>query len=457
MLAHGLLALYLVVLLAVPRAPTTIAALACLAALTAAHGRWGTEARRSFRHMAVLVVPAGIYLLHLLLQIVFGMASPQLASQLLIGMLTIALGLSDVPSRMPDLRRWILPAAAIGAIASAVVAVYQVWGLGYLRPYGWLGGSAIGNGAIKFGDLAALQALLSLVLVLTAGERPRRLLGLAGLFCGMLSLALTQTRGGLLGALLAVGALGLALFLHRRRVQRAAPGGSRTGATEAGGASEARGTVETTETTLPAAHHGLRRGTSIGILAVALVLSLSAAGFMQDRFAAIEPLAHLRIDVAMQVALRAGRHQPLTGVGFGHFDDELERQVAAGEIPRSERIIYGHPHSEYLSAFAEAGVSGFLALLLMFVAPMVAMAWQVAIRGGSPAACAALVTSAAFAGFALTDDMFDRQITVIAFYLLNAWFLRAAFRPAPVDEPYRPPFEPRSAMQGSSLDRRPQA
>ena len=468
MLAHGLLALYLVVLLAVPRAPTTIAALACLAALTAAHGRWGTEARRSFRHMAVLVVPAGIYLLHLLLQIVFGMASPQLASQLLIGMLTIALGLSDVPSRMPDLRRWILPAAAIGAIASAVVAVYQVWGLGYLRPYGWLGGSAIGNGAIKFGDLAALQALLSLVLVLTAGERPRRLLGLAGLFCGMLSLALTQTRGGLLGALLAVGALGLALFLHRRRVQRAAPGGSRTGATEAGGASEARETVETVETTLPAAHHGLRRGTSIGILAVALVLSLSAAGFMQDRFAAIEPQVqrYLHGDIDSEVgqrlalwgaALRAGRHQPLTGVGFGHFDDELERQVAAGEIPRSERIIYGHPHSEYLSAFAEAGVSGFLALLLMFVAPMVAMARQVAIRGGSPAACAALVTSAAFAGFALTDDMFDRQITVIAFYLLNAWFLRAAFRPAPVDEPYRPPFEPRSAMQGSPLDRRPQA
>ena len=423
MAAHGLLALYLVALLAVPRIPTTIAALACLAALAAAHGRWRAEARRSFRHMAVLVVPAGVYLLHLLLQIIFGMASPQMANQLLIGILTIALGLSDVPSRMPDLRRWILPAAAVGAIASAAVAVYQVWGLGYLRPYGWLGGSAIGNGAIKFGDLAALQALLSLVLVLTAAERPRRLVGLAGLFCGMLSLALTQTRGGLVGVLLAVVALGLALFLHRRRVQR-------------------------------------RRGASIGMLAVALVLSLSAAGFMQDRFAAIEPQVqrYLNGDIDSEVgqrlalwgaALRAGRHHPLTGVGFGHFDDELERQVAAGEIPRSERIIYGHPHSEYLAAFSEAGVSGFLALLLMFVAPMVAMTRRIASGGGTPAACAALVTSAAFAGFALTDDMFDRQITVIAFYLLNAWFLRAAFQPAPVGEPYRPPLERRPVQQGA--------
>ncbi len=448
MVAHGLLALYLVALLAVPRVPTTIAALACLVALAAARGRWRIEARRSFRHMAVLVVPAAIYLLHLLLQIVFGMASPQLANQLLIGMLTIALGLSDVPSRLPDLRRWILPAAALGAIASAVLAVYQVWGLGYLRPYGWLGGSAIGNGAIKFGDLASLQALLSLVLVLTAAERPRRLLGLAGLFCGMLSLALTQTRGGLVGVLLAVGALGLALFLHRRRVQRAARGDGRA---EAAGA---------TPVTVHAAHHGLRRGTSIGMLAVALVLSLSAAGFMQDRFAAIEPQVqrYLHGDIDSEVgqrlalwgaALRAGMHQPLTGVGFGHFDDELERQVAAGEIPRSERIIYGHPHSEYLAALAEAGVSGFLALLLMFVAPMVAMARRIVVRGGSPAAYAALVTSAAFAGFALTDDMFDRQITVIAFYLLNAWFLRAAFRPALAEEPYRPPLEPRPAQQGA--------
>jgi O-antigen ligase len=280
------------------------------------------------------------------------------------------------------------------------------------------------------------------VLVLTAIEGSRRLLGLAGLFCGMLSLALTQTRGGLVGVLLAVCALGLALFLHRRRGRHAAYG---DGSIRAEGSTGPAGSMDAGRATLPAAHpHGLRRGTSIGLLAVALVLSLSAAGFMQDRFAAIEPQVerYLHGDIDSEVgqrlalwgaALRAGRHQPLTGVGFGNFDDELERQVAAGEIPRSERIIYGHPHSEYLSALAEAGVSGFLALLLMFVAPMVAMVRQIAIRGGSPAACAALLTSAAFAGFALTDDMFDRQITVIAFYLLNAWFLRAAIPPAAVD------------------------
>ena len=39
---------------------------------------------------------------------------------------------------------------------------------------------------------------------------------------------------------------------------------------------------------------------------------------------------------------------------------------------------------------------------------------------------AALVVTASFAGFALTDSMFDRQITIIAYFLLAAWFLRMA-------------------------------
>lgn len=178
----------------------------------------------------------------------------------------------------------------------------------------------------------------------------------------------------------------------------------------------------------------------MGIVAVALMLSLSAAGFMQDRFAEIEPQVkrYLEGDVASevgqrlalwQVAVRAGMNAPVTGVGFGRFGEELDRQIAAGDIPGSERILYRQAHSEYLAAFAQAGVTGALSLLLMFVAPVFALVRQIAADRGSPAAYAALVTATAFAGFALTDDMFDRQITIIAFFFLNAWFLRAAWSP----------------------------
>src|SRR5690606_1731258 len=119
-----------------------------------------------------------------------------------------------------------------------------------------------------------------------------------------------------------------------------------------------------------------------------------------------------------QAAVRAGTSHPVTGVGFGGFGDELDRQRATGEIPPSLKLHYRQAHSEYLAAFAEAGITGLLTLTLMFVAPMIALLRRIAGGDASPAACAALVTAAAFAGFALTDDMFDRQITVIAFFLL---------------------------------------
>lgn len=426
MAAHGFVALYLISVLAVSRASTSLAALACLVSLAASFGRWRGDARAGFRHMAVLVVPAAIYLLHLLVQIAVGTAPAKLSSHLLVGMLTLSVGLSGVPNRIPDVRRWLLPAAAVGAIGTCLLALYQVWFLDYLRPYGWLGGGPLGNGAIKFGDIAALQALLAFVLVLTATGKARRVLGLAGLFCGTLALALTQTRGGVLGFVLAVGVLGLALALRHRRERRyrLCDGGVP--------ALQERSTL----------HAKARRGTTVAVVAIALALSLSAAGFMQDRFAEIEPQVqrYLRGDVDSEVgqrlalwqaAVRAGVHAPITGVGFGGFGEELDRQTAAGDIPGSERILYRQPHSEYLSAFAEAGATGLLSLLLMFVAPVFALVRQIAAGRGSPAAYCALVTATAFAGFALTDDMFDRQITVIAFFLLNAWFLRAAWSPGP--------------------------
>lgn len=413
--AHALLALYLVAVLALPKVPTSLAALTCIVALVAAHGAWRRDARAAFRHMAVLLLPACAYLLHLLVQIVVGMAPFKLSSQVVVGALALAVGMSGVPERAGDVRRLLLPAAAVGAIGACVLAVWQVWWLGYERPYGWLGGGAIGSGAIKFGDLAVVQGLLSFVLVLHAAQAWRRLLGLAGLFCAMLTLALSQTRGGILGFLLAMSVLGLALALGHRAAVAAGAGSGSPG------------------------RKGPGRGATVAMVAVAMALTLSAAGFMQDRFAQIEPQLqrYLEGDIEnseigqrlalWEAALRAGIRRPATGVGFGRFGDELDRQRAAGEIPGSERILYRQAHSEYLAAFAEAGVTGFLSLLLMFVAPVLALARRIAAGDASPAACAALVTATAFAGFALTDDMFDRQITVIAFFLLNAWFLRAAW------------------------------
>ena len=439
--AHALLAVYLVGLLTLPRAPSTLAALVCLTALAASAGRWTQAVRDALPALAVFVVPAIAYCLLVLLQIAAGLASPRLGSHLLIVLLALAVGLSGVPGHWPDVRRWLLPAAAVGAVGACAIAVYQARVLDMPRPQGWLGGNPLGTGAIKFGDLAAVLGLLSFVLVLSAQDRVRRMTGLLGLGCGMATLALTQARGGVLGVLLALAALGGALALRRpgpRPSPAPAPAIGRqvrlpasSGGVPVGPAGSVGPSVD------PAARLAGRRRTALAMVGVALLVSVASAAFMQKRFAEIEPQVQrfLQGDAASetgqrlalwQAAVRAGLHAPVTGTGFDRFGAELDRQVATGAIPSTMKILYRQPHNEYLAAFAAAGFAGLAVTLLLFFGPPVALICRIARGRDSPAARAALVTSTAFAGFALTDAMFDRQITIIAFHLLTAWLLAAA-------------------------------
>jgi hypothetical protein len=62
----------------------------------------------------------------------------------------------------------------------------------------------------------------------------------------------------------------------------------------------------------------------------------------------------------------------------------------------------------------------------MFVLPILALARHAGAGQGGVFTRAGLTTFCAFAGFALTDCMFDRQISFIAFFLVGGWLLRAA-------------------------------
>ena len=58
--------------------------------------------------------------------------------------------------------------------------------------------------------------------------------------------------------------------------------------------------------------------------------------------------------VLWQAAVRAGQREPLAGVGFGRFDEELDRQIASGDVPASEKLLYVRPQ-RVPGAFAQAG------------------------------------------------------------------------------------------------------
>ena len=106
---------------------------------------------------------------------------------------------------------------------------------------------------------------------------------------------------------------------------------------------------------------------------------------------------------------------------------EIERQRASGEIPPGIQLLYGQTHNEYLASFVDGGVVAGLATIAMFLLPMLVLLRRLTRNpDAGPAAYAALAVAAAFAGFALTDNVFDRQLTVIAFYFLISWLLSAA-------------------------------
>ena len=435
-LSHGLLALYLAALLCLPDVQTGLAGLTCLAALLAvvaarrqggrrvlAPGQQGAAPLprlpggwQSRKEMLVLLGPALAWAAIVAGQIVTGHAASKVANQFTVVVCVTLVALSRVPPAWPDCRRWLLPGAAIGAIGAGLLAAWQAGVQSIERPYGWLGASALGTGSIKFGDLAAVLALLALVLVQTS-RGWRRGLGLAGIVGGTMALTLSQARGGVLGVLIAVVALALALALASRRRRRGAARLPTRGGALSGGPSVRR----------------LTAMASIAVVAIGL-MGLS----MHQRFADIEPqIARFQRGDASseagqrialwQAAIRAGLHSPWTGAGLGGgFAKDIERQFAVGDIPPTMRILYGQPHNEYLNGLASAGIPGLVIIVLLFWWPALSLFRRIARGRDSPEARSALVVTASFAGFALTDSMFDRQITIIAFFLLSAWFLRMA-------------------------------
>ena len=104
------------------------------------------------------------------------------------------------------------------------------------RPHARDGAVRLGqnwSGAVKFGAMASVQGLLSLVLFITSdrkwrGRRSwRRYLGVVGFLASAGTLALTQARGGLVGYLLGLLALtwvSRASLAHRGPVTSPAPG-----------------------------------------------------------------------------------------------------------------------------------------------------------------------------------------------------------------------------------------
>ncbi len=423
--AHGLLALYLLTLLAVPKVQTPLVALTCLLAIIG--GQWlkAPPLGRRLREGWAMAVPLVGYATLFAVQIEMGWLRWRDWDQVLICALGLGVLLSNLPARGPAVHRWLLPAAALGAVGALGLASWQYFQLGIPRPHGHLGAGVVGSGALKYGDLSAVLALFSLQLVLRGPQVWRRVLGGVGFMAGLGAVALTQARGALLGVALALAVLGLLWWLRRRAQSSEQTGGLGGRAVGAGGnAREGR-------------RPWWRQRQPILAAVMGLVVLAGATDYMGARFADIGPqyerfqAGDNNSEVGQRlalwgIALRAARHAPFTGVGFDGFGAETQRQRDTGELARDALVLYQGPHNEYLAGLSAAGIPGLVVIVLFFWAPLV-VGCRRFLRGQQTETALMLVLfSASYAAFTMTDSLLDRQISLLAYVLLASWLMSAS-------------------------------
>ena len=415
--AHGLLALYLLTLLAVPKVQTPLVALTCLLAIIG--GQWlkAPPLGRRLREGWAMALPLVGYATLFAVQIEMGWLRWRDWDQVLICALGLGVLLSNLPARGPAVHRWLLPAAALGAVGALGLACWQYFQLGIPRPHGHLGAGVVGSGALKYGDLSAVLALFSLQLVLSGPQVWRRVLGGMGFMAGLGAVALTQARGALLGVALALAVLGLLWWLRRRAQSLAGTESGRNGR-------EGR-------------RPWWRQRQAVLAAVLGLVVLAGATDYMGARFADIGPqyerfqAGDNNSEVGQRlalwgIALRAARHAPFTGVGFDGFGAETQRQRDTGELARDALVLYQGPHNEYLAGLSAAGIPGLIVIVLFFWAPLV-VGCRRFLRGQQTETALTLVLfTASYAAFTMTDSLLDRQISLLAYVLLASWLMSAS-------------------------------
>lgn len=415
--AHGLLALYLLTLLAVPKVQTPLVALTCLLAIIG--GQWlkAPPLGRRLREGWAMAVPLVGYATLFAVQIEMGWLRWRDWDQVLICALGLGVLLSNLPARGPAVHRWLLPAAALGSVGALGLASWQYFQLGIPRPHGHLGAGVVGSGALKYGDLSAVLALFSLQLVLRGPQVWRRVLGGVGFMAGLGAVALTQARGALLGVALALAVLGLLWWLRRRAQSLAGTESGRNGREER--------------------RPWWRQRQAVLAAVLGVVVLFGATDYMGARFADIGPqyerfqAGDNNSEVGQRlalwgIALRAARHAPFTGVGFDGFGAETQRQRDTGELARDALVLYQGPHNEYLAGLSAAGIPGLIVIVLFFWAPLV-VGCRRFLRGQQTETALMLVLfTASYAAFTMTDSLLDRQISLLAYVLLASWLMSAS-------------------------------
>jgi len=291
----------------------------------------------------------------------------------------------------------------IGSIASAGVAIYDVWVLHIPRAQGF-------NNAIIFGNLSLVMGCMSMAGFGWFIQRAnwQVIFPVFALTCGVLASVLSGTRGGWVAVPVIIVVLFWYIKPHFSLKQQSLAVmllfvflGAMYLLPQTGISNQIDRTVESIQQYTDTSEHSMRRVTSVSA----------------------------RLDM-WQASWNMFIDNPILGVGWGHYAEQAKLQADQG-LFNKKAILFDHPHSEYFSALANGGSLGFISLMLLFLIP----AWLFikTIKQGKSAdtrrlALAGLVLVVSYMVFGLTEPMLyrSRSVNFFAFYL--AVFMAAIYQ-----------------------------
>ncbi len=271
-------------------------------------------------------------------------------------------------------------------LISLAIALTQFHYFNFERAIGLYGNGKRGSGAIKFGDMALL--LGELAFIFFAEQERTKYLGLLAIFLGSVICVYASARGGIL-------ALGLCVLIWQLTLNK--------------------NRFSFMEQVLML----------LAIVAGLYVLNFAMNNYLLLRL--LETQQELKNIIAFQLdssmgirlqlwyaALQIFLEHPIIGVGLNNFSKAL-LHLQQQHLISHHAASFAHAHNEFLCALATGGIVGFSLTLLLFILPM-RMFWKdyhksIWARAGFWSVCL-------MSFFALTDCIFDRRMTVMAFIVI---------------------------------------
>ena len=271
-------------------------------------------------------------------------------------------------------------------ILALLLALTQFYLFNLDRAFGLYGQGRTGSGAIKFGNMALLLGVLAFLLLHQSSRL--KLLGKISAFLGMLICLYASSRGGVL-------AIGLCLLVWQVNI-----------------------------------HTDRFHGFKLFLLMMVAVLVLYGLNEIMDNYllqrvkitkGEIDSIFALNFSSSMGIrihlwyaAILMFMEHPLFGVGLNNFGKAL-KDIKQMHVISDESVNYAHAHNEFLCALATGGLVGCVLTVLLFIIPLKYFRrdyqqneWA---KAGFWSVCL-------MSFFALTDCIFDRRMTVMAFILL---------------------------------------